>query len=183
VQLIDADGVLLEPAPGKNQHYSFPVIAGMSEAEPRSTRAARMKIYQRLARDLDSGGAHYSENISEVDLSDPDDVKVIAADDNGTVLLHLGDANFLDRFKIYIAHAEAWRQQFHKLDSVDLRFEQQVIVNPDSAAQSKPPVGMAQVAPPAAKLAPTRPIAAKRRAGRWRPLKVHRLPRRAAPAD
>jgi cell division protein FtsQ len=134
ILLIDANGVLLEPA--KAAHYSFPVIAGMSDNEPRSTRAARMMIYQRLIRELDSGGARYSQNISEVDLSDPEDARVTVTDDVGAVLVHLGSEKFLERFKTYIAHVAAWRQQFRKLDSVDLRFDQQVIVNPDSSVQA-----------------------------------------------
>ena len=49
-------------------------------------RAARMKNYNNLVRELDSGGAHYSQELSEVDLSDPEDVKVLAADANGETL-------------------------------------------------------------------------------------------------
>src|SRR5438552_18595530 len=102
ILLIDANGVLMEPP--KSAHYSFPVIAGMNENEPRSTRAARMIIYQRLIRELDSSGAHYSQNISEVDLSDPEDARVTVVDDAGAVLVHLGATNFLERFKTYITH-------------------------------------------------------------------------------
>jgi len=80
--------------------------------------------------------------LSEVDLSDPEDVKVTANDPNGEVLIHLGSANFLDRFKIYVAHVQEWRTQFQKLRSVDLRYDRQVIVNPDEekAAAAAPKV-------------------------------------------
>ena len=43
----------------------------MNPGEPLSTRTARMKIYNDLVSQLDSGGAHYSQDLSEVDLSDP----------------------------------------------------------------------------------------------------------------
>src|SRR5205807_1975392 len=98
-----------------------PVIVGMAEAEPLSTRAARMKIYSRVISDLDSGGARYSEDVSEVDLRDPEDVRITVADDDGPVLVHLGDSNFLERYKTYISHLQGWRQQYHKIESVDLR--------------------------------------------------------------
>ena len=49
--------------------------------------------------------------------------------------MHLGSSNFLERFQVYVAHVQEWRAQFQKLESVDLRYEHQVIVNPDSAAQ------------------------------------------------
>jgi cell division protein FtsQ len=69
--------------------------------------------------------------LSEVDLSDPEDVKVLTNDPDGEVMVHLGSSNYLDRFKIYVAHLREWRQQFPKLESVDLRYDRQIIVNPD----------------------------------------------------
>ncbi len=130
ISLIDRNGVVMELP--RSRKYSFPVLKGMSESEPLSTRAARMQIYSALMRELDSEGARYSQDLSEVDLSDPEDVKVVAADPGGAVLIHLGGADFLRRYKIYLAHLQEWRQQFQKLDSVDLRYERQIIVNPDS---------------------------------------------------
>src|SRR5713101_7201445 len=131
ILLADHAGTLMElPPPGKKK-YSFPVILGMNSGEPLSTRSARMKIYNDLVRQLDSGGARYSQDLSEVDLSDPEDVKVLANNPEGEVLVHLGSANYLDRYKIYVTHVQEWRQQFDKLESVDLRYDRQIIVNPD----------------------------------------------------
>ncbi len=131
IQLIDASGVIMDPPASSQVSYSFPVIVGMKDADPLSTRAARMKIYMQLIKELDAGGAHYSRDLSDVDLSDPDDVKATVTDPRGAVLVHLGQSNFLERFKIYVAHVQEWRVQFQKLQSVDLRYEHQVIVNPD----------------------------------------------------
>jgi cell division protein FtsQ len=132
ILLIDASGTLMElPTSGKK--YSFPVILGTNPGEPLSTRLARMKIYNDLIAQLDSGGAHYSQDLSEVDLSDPDDVKVLTNDPLGEVLVHLGSSNYLERYKIYVGHVQEWRQQFQKLQSVDLRYDRQIIVNPDLA--------------------------------------------------
>ncbi|HEY7354326.1 MAG TPA: FtsQ-type POTRA domain-containing protein [Terriglobales bacterium] len=129
VMLIDAGGVLMDLTSKKR--YSFPLIAGISTSEPLTTRAAQMKIYNELVRQLDSGGARYSQDLSEVDLGDPEDVRVLTNDRDGAVLVHLGSSNYLERFKIYAANLRAWRQQFSKLDSVDLRYDRQIIVNPD----------------------------------------------------
>lgn len=138
ISLIDAGGALMElPSTGKTK-YSFPVILGATSGEPLSTRSARMKIYNELVSQLDSGGAHYSQDISEVDLSDPDDVKVLTGDPEGAVLVHLGSADFLDRYKLYVAHVQEWRQQFSQLDSVDLRYERQIVVNPELRGTVKP---------------------------------------------
>jgi len=81
------------PGSGK-QKYSFPVILGMNPGEPLSTRAARMKIYNELVRQLDSEGARYSQDLSEVDITDQEDVKVLANDPVGAVLVHLGSSDF-----------------------------------------------------------------------------------------
>jgi hypothetical protein len=35
---------------------------------------------------------------------------------------------------------QEWRTQFHPLKSVDLRYQHQVIVNPDEVSASAPPV-------------------------------------------
>jgi len=137
ILLIDAGGTLMELPGGKK--YSFPVILGTNPGEPLSTRAARMKIYAELMRELDSGGAHYSQDVSEVDLSDPEDVKVLTNAPQGEVLVHLGSSNYLDRYKVYVTHVQQWRQQFDKLDSVDLRYDRQIIVNPDLRGTAKQP--------------------------------------------
>ena len=138
VMLIDAGGVLMDLT--NKKRFSFPVIIGMSASEPLSTRSIRMRTFNELVHELDSGGGHYSQDLSEVDLTDPEDVKALTNDPAGEVLVHLGSANFLDRFRIYVAHLREWRQQFSKLESVDLRYDQQIIVNPDLRGTAKQPV-------------------------------------------
>jgi len=142
IMLVDAGGVLMELSTRKR--YSFPVVIGMSSGEPLSTRTPRMKIYNQLIAELDSTGARYSQDLSEVDLSDPEDVRVLTNDPDGAVLVHLGSADYLDRFKIYVTHLREWRQQFQKLESVDLRYDRQIIVNPDlPGAAHQPAVSLA----------------------------------------
>ena len=139
ILLIDPVGTLMDlPAAGKKK-YSFPVILGMNSGEPASTRAARMKIYNDLVSQLDACGAHYSQELSEVDLSDAEDVKVLPSDPQGEVLVHLGSSNYLERYKVYVSHVREWRQQFDKLESVDLRYDGQIIVNPDLQGTIKQP--------------------------------------------
>jgi cell division protein FtsQ len=144
VALVDAGGVLMELTNKKK--FSFPVIVGMSSNEPLSTRSIRMKTFNELVRQLDSSGGHYSQDLSEVDLTDPEDVKVLTNDAEGEVLVHLGSSNYLDRFKIYVAHLREWRQQFAKLESVDLRYDRQIIVNPDLRGTARQPMLTASAA-------------------------------------
>jgi cell division protein FtsQ len=148
ISLIDANGVVMGMPADRKTRYSFPVIRGITETEALSSRAAAMKIYNRLVSELDpdgesaagaapagangtSGATNYVRQLSEVDLSDPEDVKVTANDPGGTVVVHLGSQDFLTRYKLYVTHLAEWRQQFPSVQSVDLRYEGQVIVNPD----------------------------------------------------
>jgi cell division protein FtsQ len=129
INLIDAGGVVLGPPANRQAKYSFPVIHGITETEPLSTRATVMQIYNRLLSELAPG--NYTPQLSEVDLSDPEDVKATINDAGGTVLIHLGSSDFLSRYKLFAAHIGEWRQQFQKVQSVDLRYEGQIVVNPD----------------------------------------------------
>jgi cell division protein FtsQ len=135
ISLIDAGGALMDLP--RNHKYSFPVILGMNPGEPHSVRVPRMKAYNELMRQLDSGGAHYSQDLSEVDLSDLDNLKVRVNDPAGDVLVELGSSDYLRRYKTYISHVQEWRQQFQKLESVNLRYDNQVIVNPDMEGRPK----------------------------------------------
>jgi len=141
ISLIDAQGVVMGMPANRQAKFSFPVIHGMTGSEPLSSRAAAMKLYSRMAQDLDSGadGARYMHQLSEVDLSDPEDVKVTASEGGATLLIHLGSSDFLPRYKLYLDHVVEWRNQYPNLQSVDLRYEGQVVVNPDAARPVAPP--------------------------------------------
>ena len=165
IGLVDANGVLLnlpgtglEDASGQPDartapHYSFPVLTGISAEDPLSTRAARMKIYMGFVATLDVAGENISHRLSEVDVSNPEDVKAIlpdpasssadtasgganAASGGADVLVHFGDGRFLERYREYEQHLAAWRAQYPRLASVDLRYERQVVLEmqPGTAA-------------------------------------------------
>jgi len=149
ISLIDANGVVMGLPANRQTKYSFPVIRGITDTEPLSSRAAAMKIYNRLVSELggndgegtaSSGSPNYVKQLSEVDLSDPENVKVTANDPGGTMVVHLGAQDFLPRYKLYVSHIAEWRQQFQNVQSVDLRYEGQVVVNPDKTAVAEKPV-------------------------------------------
>ena len=137
IQLVDAHGVIMDLP--RRTHYSFPVVLGLRESDPLSTRGAQMRLYSRLVNDLDAGDAHYSKDLSEVDLNDAENVKVTVSDPAGAVLVDLGSDQFLERFKIYLSHIADWRAQFQKVESVDLRYDGQIIVNPETAVAEHRP--------------------------------------------
>lgn len=130
IGLVDANGVLLDMPTNvqANMKYSFPVVIGIGENDPLSVRSARMKIYRRFTSDLDSSGEKISRNLSEVDLSNPEDVRALIPDHSNEVLVHFGEDNFLDRYKKFEEHLPEWRAQYPRLSSVDMRYEQQVVL-------------------------------------------------------
>jgi cell division protein FtsQ len=130
IALVDAYGVLLD-MPEDDAHsgkYSFPVLSGISASDPLSTRAARMKIYQQFIHEIDSSGTKLSDTVSEVDVSDPEDLKASIPDHNTEMLVHFGDENFLERYQHYQQQIGAWRSQYPNLASVDMRYQDQAVL-------------------------------------------------------
>lgn len=152
IGLVDANGVLLDmPADTQAKtHYSFPVVTGLETKDPLSLRAARMKLYGRFTSDLNGEGTRISEKLSEVDLSNPEDVRAMVQDKGGEVLVHFGQDNFLDRYKKFEEHLQEWRSQYPHLSSVDMRYDRQVVLEmqPGTAA---PVVNEQQAAAPEVK--------------------------------
>jgi cell division protein FtsQ len=149
IGLVDAGGALFDmPSPemvassgGATPHYSFPVLTGMSYGDPLSTRAARMKIYMAFVAALDATGEKISSKLSEVDLSNPEDLRAVIPDAGGSdVLVHFGEDHFLDRYHAYRQHLAEWRSQYPHLASVDMRYDRQVVLGmkPDAAGASHP---------------------------------------------
>ena len=154
IGLVDAHGVLLnlpgpdvagaslEDAGGQqnaaaNAQYSFPVLTGILAEDPLSTRAARMKIYMDFVAALDATGENISRRLSEVDVSNPEDVKAIlpdpasgadAASGGADLLVHFGDGRYLERYREYEQLLAGWRAQYPRLAAVDMRYEQQVVL-------------------------------------------------------
>ena len=131
---MDARGVLLEMAPDGDAEkgYSFPVVTGIEASDPAGTRAARMKLYLKFTGELDGMGSGSSEKISnklsEVDLSDPEDVKALIPDNGAEVLVHFGGEDFLERYRRYEQNLPDWRAKYPKLASADMRYEREVVL-------------------------------------------------------
>jgi cell division protein FtsQ len=143
IELVDAHGVLLDMSSAADgavrtaERYSFPVLTGIGIDDPLSTRAARMKLYMSFVSALDAGPHRISEKLSEVDLSDPEDVKALIPDPSNAagegsqsqdVLVHFGSEKFLERYQKYEEHLTEWRSQYPKLASADMRYDRQVVL-------------------------------------------------------
>jgi cell division protein FtsQ len=130
VALIDANGVVLTepPAMMAQHHYSFPVVTGVESPDSLAMRRAKMDVYQHLVGELNAGGKRLSDQLSEIDLSDPEDARVLMPEQGTDIQAHFGEDHFLERYERYKAHIGEWRQQYPKLAEVDLRYDQQVVL-------------------------------------------------------
>jgi len=129
VRLVDEDGVLLDLPEAAAQQYSFPVVSGVSASDPESMRTARMQQYQQFLHALDADGGHVSSTVSEVDLADPEDIRAVFTGGTRNPVVHLGDTDYLSRYRAYQAHLTEWLQQYPQLRSVDMRYGKQVVLD------------------------------------------------------
>ncbi len=146
IGLVDKDGVLLDiPPDAGSGTYTFPVVTGLRADDSAEGRAERMKLYAAFLKDLDSDGKGASAELSEIDLSNPEDAKALIPDHNSEILVHFGTEHFLDRYRRFQEHVTEWRTQYPRLSGVDMRYDRQVVlqmppkdstVQPGMAAQS-----------------------------------------------
>lgn len=154
--LVDEEGVILDYP--QKASFTFPVVRGISGKDSPETRRSRMRLFQAVMEELSSGDPPYSEKISEVDLRDPRDARVVVADSAGAVLLHLGKEDFLARYRVYLGHIQEWKQKFSSIQSIDLRYGGQVVINANPARESAPPADFGSFAE-ASRPKPSRPNA------------------------
>jgi cell division protein FtsQ len=187
IELVDAEGTLLNMAPSTlaSHHYSFPVVTGLDPNGTPASRAERMQLFARFMAAINSDGQRLSEQLSEVDLSDLDDVRAVVPAQGTDILLHFGTSDFLARFHAYQQHIAAWRQQYPNLSAVDLRYERQVVLKmadaaaADQAAEARPLSDTAQTTFPVTETT-ARPLAMPAAAAHHIPQKPAARARRAA---
>ncbi len=149
IGLVDANGVLLDMASNGDtavhDSYSFPVVTGLAQADPLSTRAARVQLYLRFLRELDVDGASISKSLSEVDVSNPEDVKALLPNGRSTILVHFGEEDFRHRYDLFEKNLPEWLTQHPKLAAADMRYEHQVVLEmaPGTAVTTNEPVAAA----------------------------------------
>jgi cell division septal protein FtsQ len=132
-RLVDANGVFLD-LPGEAR-LALPVVSGITPAMPIEERQRRVELYLELLTALDSEEPHYSSMISEVDVADAQNAKATAAYHGDAVELQMGDEFFRHRFEVFRNNYPAWKQKYGVVRMVDLRFQGQVALEHDGAAQ------------------------------------------------
>jgi cell division protein FtsQ len=135
--LIDAHGVILDRPRGEDLH--FPIVSGVSEDLPRDQREKRMQTYEEFIKDIDFVRGGSSDRVSEVDLSNPKDLRVVmtglaSANDAQAVTIHFGSSEFTGKYKMLVDNFSQWQANAGRVQSIDLQYSRQVVVNPDASA-------------------------------------------------
>ena len=73
-------------------------------------------------------GSILTDSVSEVDVSDPEDVKALVTSGSSDILVHFGEEQFLKRYQEFEQHLPEWKQQYPKLASADMRYEGQIVL-------------------------------------------------------
>ena len=100
-------------------------------------RRSRVELFLEFIADLDQNGNSYSAQISELDLSDADDLRASVADGDGAVYLHFGRGRYQEKFETYLEHRRLWQASGETVRAVDLRYRGQIVLNPEGAAEPK----------------------------------------------
>jgi cell division protein FtsQ len=135
--LIDAHGVILDRPQGEDLH--FPILSGVSEDLPREQREKRMQIYEEFIKAVDLVRAGSSDRVSEIDLSNPKDLRVVMTGlagpaDAQAVTIHFGSNDFTGKYKMLVDNFSQWQANAGRVQSIDLQYSRQVVVNPDTSA-------------------------------------------------
>jgi cell division protein FtsQ len=118
--LIDDEGVILEP-PAKAA-FRLPVLAGIRASETLEKRGTRVRRMQRLTKEL----GKLADNVSEVDVSDLDNLKVTEQVGGTAVSLMLGDRNFSSRLRNFLDHYPDIHAKMPQASTFDLRLDDRI---------------------------------------------------------
>jgi cell division protein FtsQ len=137
--LIDAHGVLLDRPEGEDFH--FPIITGLSENMPREEREKRMQTYQEFLKDIDLVRSGSSDRMSELDLGNPRDLRAVltglgSSNDAQAVTVHFGQNDFTGKYRMLVENFAQWQANAGHVQSIDLQYSRQVVVNPDTSASA-----------------------------------------------
>src|SRR5262249_17381939 len=130
VSLVDDEGMLLEkPDTGS---FDFPVLFGLENLAEIDERRTRLALFQDFMRQLSPEASRTGWMVSEVYLADAEDLKALLIHGQQTVQVHFGKSDFLPRFQSFLGLLPEIQKSQTKLDSVDLRYHNQIVVDPST---------------------------------------------------
>jgi cell division protein FtsQ len=133
LKLVDAEGVLLDKP--EQATFDFPVLTGLDAANGQAERVARLVLFEAFQRQIAGEIAGSRWIVSEVDLADPDDLKAMLVEGRETLQVHFGHGDFQERFQNFLTLLPEVRKAQGRIDSIDLRYRNQIIVSPENSQE------------------------------------------------
>ena len=115
--LIDRDGYILRPRVAAK--FTLPVIAGVRETEPLEDRRARVRRALAMLKEVGS----MAGQISEVDVTDVNNLIIAEHAGDAVVNLMMGGENFSERLQNFLANYKEIKERRPDATTLDLRVD------------------------------------------------------------
>ena len=115
--LVDHDGYILRPRVAAQ--FTLPVIAGVSDTESMDARRARVHRALGMLKEVGPLAAQ----ISEVDVTDPNNLVIAEHVGNSVVNLIIGEENFAERLQNFVANYKEISAKRPGVTTLDLRVD------------------------------------------------------------
>ena len=134
LMMVDKEGILLDKYSPEYGKLDAPVFKGMMGDDPEGYRmyqdenSSRIRKGLEMLTEVESTSPPDAKKISEVDVSDRDNVKVLLVDEVAEV--HLGDKDYGKRFRTLMANMGQFyelKDKYGEMESVDMRFEDKIV--------------------------------------------------------
>jgi cell division protein FtsQ len=133
--LVDRGGGVIDEYGPNYSDLDLPIIDGLADGSRESGLLiddARATLAGRLLTSLQAR-PELAGRVSQVDVTDPRDALLILEGD--TVLVRVGDDQFVERLQTYLDLVPALRERVGDIDYVDVRFDERVYVKPRAAGR------------------------------------------------
>ncbi|MDE3136422.1 MAG: FtsQ-type POTRA domain-containing protein [Acidobacteriota bacterium] len=136
MKLIDVDGVILDRPEGSNSN--LPVVTGLDARTPVGERARRVALFSEFLKQIGTVRPDAAGGVSQANLASGDDLQVTLANvpvlaGQGPVIVHFGNADFANRFHLFLENFPSWEAKAGNVEAVDLRYDGQALVTPGPA--------------------------------------------------
>ncbi len=137
LMIADKEGKLLGRYLPGSRKLDVPVFRGIMGKDAddyhlyEGENTARIWQALQMLAELNSGPRQYTKSISEVDVSNRNNLKIILVDDAAEV--HLGNKDYLKRFAKLannLGEYQRLKDQYGEFEKIDLRFENEIVYLP-----------------------------------------------------
>jgi hypothetical protein len=97
-----------------------------------------MGTYTEFMKDIDLVRPGSSDRVSEIELGNPRDLRAVltglgGGQDADAVTVHFGREDFTGKYRMLVENFSQWQANAGKVQSIDLQYSRQVVVNPDNS--------------------------------------------------